>query len=309
MMTMLTISTALAQGGHPRPDFERTEWINLNGLWEFQFDPNNRGLAENWQTLEKPYALTIRVPYGWESKLSGVERKDYKGVAWYRREFSLPENWNGKRVWLCFGAVDHKAEVWVNGQSVGTHEGGYSEFRFDITPYVRFGRPNTLVVRVEDFTDPETPLGKQIPSWYTSTSGIWQTVWLEATGEAWIEGCRIIPQADSSGGSSPSIPARRRAPRGLRDRPWLPPTAARAALTATEAGRGQRGCPKLFRVSWVTSFRMLTGKRSSGVLLRLLPPQSGKCGGDSGEPGWQIVVNPAPFLLAQETARRQGRGL
>ncbi|CUU37360.1 Glycosyl hydrolases family 2 [Armatimonadetes bacterium DC] len=199
MMTMLTISTALAQGGHPRPDFERTEWINLNGLWEFQFDPNNRGLAENWQTLEKPYALTIRVPYGWESKLSGVERKDYKGVAWYRREFSLPENWNGKRVWLCFGAVDHKAEVWVNGQSVGTHEGGYSEFRFDITPYVRFGRPNTLVVRVEDFTDPETPLGKQIPSWYTSTSGIWQTVWLEATGEAWIEGCRIIPQADSSG--------------------------------------------------------------------------------------------------------------
>lgn len=189
----------MAQVEHPRPDFERADWLCLNGLWEFQFDPDNRGLSENWHTQDKPYALTIRVPYGWESKLSGIERKDHKGAAWYRREFTLPEKWRTKRIWLCFGAVDHKADVWVNGQAVGSHEGGYSQFRFDITPYVRFGSPNRLAVRVEDHTDPETPLGKQIPTWYSSISGIWQTVWLETTGEAWVEACRIVPEADSAG--------------------------------------------------------------------------------------------------------------
>lgn len=199
MVAIATTSLALAQGEHPRPDFERTDWINLNGLWEFQFDPDNRGLEERWYALEKPYALRIRVPFGWESKLSGVERKDYKGAAWYRREFTVPEKWDRKRIWLCFGAVDHKAEVWVNDQPVGAHEGGYSEFRFDITPRVRFGRPNRLTVRVEDHTDPETPLGKQIPSWYTSTSGIWQTVWLEATGAATVQAVRIVPEANAQG--------------------------------------------------------------------------------------------------------------
>jgi beta-galactosidase/beta-glucuronidase len=104
-----------------------------------------------------PYARTIRVPYAWESKLSGIGDTQYKGVAWYRREFTLPDRWRGQRVWLCFGAVDHHATVWVNGVRVGDHEGGYSEFRFDITPHVRFDRPNTVVVRVEDHTDRETP--------------------------------------------------------------------------------------------------------------------------------------------------------
>ncbi|MCS7190721.1 MAG: beta galactosidase jelly roll domain-containing protein, partial [Fimbriimonadales bacterium] len=194
---VLTAQLGLAQ--HPRPDFERREWQSLNGIWEFQFDPQNVGVEQGWYSLPKPYERTIRVPFGWESALSGIGDTNYKGVAWYRREFVLPENWRGRRIWLCFGAVDHHATVWVNGQRVGEHEGGYSEFRFDITSLVRFDRPNTLAVRVEDHTDRETPLGKQVPDWYTSVSGIWQTVWLEATGAACIRYFKITPQADEGG--------------------------------------------------------------------------------------------------------------
>ncbi|MCX7926172.1 MAG: beta galactosidase jelly roll domain-containing protein [Fimbriimonadales bacterium] len=199
LMTGMVLTAQIGLAQHPRPDFERHDWQSLNGVWEFQFDPQNAGLEQNWHSLSKPYERTIRVPFGWESKLSGIGDTQYKGVAWYRREFTLPENWRGRRVWLCFGAVDHHATVWVNGQRVGEHEGGYSEFRFDITPYVRFDRPNTLAVRVEDHTDRETPLGKQVPDWYTSVSGIWQTVWLEATGAACVQYFKIVPQADEAG--------------------------------------------------------------------------------------------------------------
>ncbi|MCS7273370.1 MAG: hypothetical protein NZ550_04385 [Fimbriimonadales bacterium] len=195
----MAIVAQLAFSQHPRPDFERTLWQSLNGTWEFQFDPQNIGIQQNWQSLPKPYERTIRVPFAWESKLSGIGDTMFKGVAWYRREFSLPEKWRGKRIWLCFGAVDHHATVWINGERVGEHEGGYSEFRFDITPYVRFDRPNTVVVRVEDHTDRSTPLGKQTPEWYTSVSGIWQSVWLEATGAAAIQRFRIIPLANEAG--------------------------------------------------------------------------------------------------------------
>lgn len=182
---------------HPRPDFERTQWLNLNGVWEFAFDPNDVGVKENWFAPNaQPFPLRIVVPFPWESKLSGIGRTDYKGVAWYRRTFTVPKAWQGKRIWLCFGAVDWHATVWLNGEKVGEHEGGYSEFRFDVTDKVRFNAPNLLVVRAVDFTDHETPIGKQVQWWYTSTSGIWQTVWLEATGQVCVKKFRIIPIAD-----------------------------------------------------------------------------------------------------------------
>jgi hypothetical protein len=190
---------SVAETPHPRPDFERKAWLPLNGIWEFQFDPDDKGLTEGWHQRDHPFETTIRVPFGWESPLSGVHRPDYKGVAWYRREFTLPSEWRAKRIWLCFGAVDWQAQVWVNGKLAGMHEGGYSEFRLDITSFVRFDAPNRVVVRVEDHTDPETPLGKQIPTWYTSTSGIWQTVWLEATGDACIQKWRILFESDPRG--------------------------------------------------------------------------------------------------------------
>jgi len=182
---------------YPRPDFERTQWLNLNGVWEFAFDPNDVGVKENWFAPNaQPFPLRIVVPFPWESKLSGIGRTDYKGVAWYRRNFIIPKAWQGKRIWLCFGAVDWHATVWLNGEKVGEHEGGYSEFRFDVTDKVRFDVPNLLVVRAVDFTDHETPIGKQVQWWYTSTSGIWQTVWLEATGQVCVKKFRIIPIAD-----------------------------------------------------------------------------------------------------------------
>ncbi len=182
---------------HPRPDFERTAWVNLNGVWEFAFDPDDVGIQKRWFSPDaSPFPLRIVVPFPWESRLSGIARTDYKGVAWYRRSFSVPKEWQGKRVWLCFGAVDWQATVWLNGELVGEHEGGYSEFRFDISDKVRFDRPNLLVVRVVDWTDHETPIGKQVQWWYTSTSGIWQTVWLEATGQVCVKQFRIIPVAD-----------------------------------------------------------------------------------------------------------------
>ncbi len=183
---------------HPRPDLERSAWLNLNGVWEFAFDPDDVGRKERWFSPDaSPFPLRIVVPFPWESKLSGVARPDYKGVAWYRRSFSLPKAWQGKRILLCFGAVDWHATVWLNGELVGEHEGGYSEFRFEISDKVRFDRPNLLVVRVVDWTDPETPIGKQVRWWYTSTSGIWQTVWLEATGEVCVKHLRIIPLANN----------------------------------------------------------------------------------------------------------------
>lgn len=198
---------------HPRPDFERTAWCNLNGIWEFAFDPKDVGVKEQWFAPDaKSFPLRIVVPFPWESKLSGIERTDYKGIAWYRRTFTVPKEWlvtqagslryknvpSGKRIWLCFGAVDWHATVWLNGEKVGEHEGGYSEFRFDITDKVRIGEPDLLVVRVVDVTDHETPIGKQVHWWYTSTSGIWQTVWLEATGQVCVKKFRIIPLADKS---------------------------------------------------------------------------------------------------------------
>lgn len=181
---------------HPRPDFERAQWQNLNGVWEFAFDPGDIGIKEGWFAPDaQPFPLRIVVPFPWESRLSGIGRTDYKGVAWYRRTFIVPKDWKGRRVWLCFGAVDWHATVWLNGEKIGEHEGGYSEFRLEVTDKVRLGEPNILVVRVADFTDPVLPTGKQV-GWYTTTSGIWQTVWLEATGQVSVKKFRVIPLAD-----------------------------------------------------------------------------------------------------------------
>lgn len=192
-----TADAAVPRPEHPRPDFGRTQWQTLNGNWQFCFDPKDEGSRDQWYEPGRgPYDRVILVPFPWESKLSGIERPDYDGVAWYRREFTTPKSWKGRRTHLCFGAVDWHATVWVNGKQVGTHEGGYSEFRFDVTDCLRFDRANMLVVRVYDVTDPSTPIGKQIPSWYTSTSGIWQPVWLETTGPAWLSTLRLTPLAD-----------------------------------------------------------------------------------------------------------------
>jgi hypothetical protein len=266
---------------HPRPDFERTQWLNLNGVWEFAFDPNDVGVKENWfATIAQPFPLRIVVPFPWESKLSGIGRTDYKGVAWYRRNFTVPKEWRGKRIWLCFGAVDWHATVWLNGEKVGEHEGGYSEFRFDVTDKIRFDAPNLLVVRAVDFTDHETLIGKQVQWWYTSTSGIWQTVWLEATGQVCVKKFRIIPIAD-----------KRHVPTGeMRFEVWLD----------WDAGRGTRDEEVIVEVrSPDRKFRAVQVK---------VPPKQEQVTLTVKVPNPKFWTPETPYLYDAEIVVRSGRG-
>src|SRR5580700_6941065 len=164
---------------HPRPDFERPQWMTLNGQWDFGFD--------------NKFGRTITVPFCWESELSGIAKKG-ETTGWYRRTFTIPANWSGKHAWLHFEAVDEEAQVWANGKELGTHHGGYSPFEFDLNNVAKPGDSVTVTVRAFDPTDQDLPVGKQTPSWYTYTSGIWQTVWLEARPEHYIKSFTLTPK-------------------------------------------------------------------------------------------------------------------
>lgn len=204
IMSSIQLSRAagIPRPEHPRPDFWREQWLTLNGTWAFQFDPGNIGIAEQWFAPEsQAIAGQIVVPFPWQSDLSGVHDTFYRGVAWYRRTIDVPPDWGGQRVFLRFGAADYFSTVWVNGQQAGEHEGGYTPFEFDITPLLR-DQANILTVRVEDPADlSEIPHGKQRSDppnpWddvsFTTTSGIWQTVWLEPRPALHITGARITP--------------------------------------------------------------------------------------------------------------------
>lgn len=187
---------------YPQPQFMREQWMTLNGSWEFEFDDANVGLDENWARSGKKFSRTILVPFAFETPRSGIGDRSFHPWVWYRRTFTVPGNWKGRRVLLHFGAVDYRATVWVNGHLAGTHEGGSTPFRFDITPLLT-GGSNTLVVRAEDPpTDRYISRGKQYwePKsrgiFYTRTTGIWQSVWLEAVGESYLEGVRITPSLE-----------------------------------------------------------------------------------------------------------------
>lgn len=184
--------TKIPRPEHPAPDAVREHWLNLNGPWQFCFDRNDEGRNAGWFGPTVPgFNQTITVPFGWESELSGIHKTDYRGVAWYRRSFSVPNDFpTANRVWLRFGAVDWRADVWVNGQLVASHEGGYTPFEADITDALKAGAPAVVTVRTFDPTDPNLPTGKQV-GWYTPTSGIWQTVWLESRPKGHIGPFRI----------------------------------------------------------------------------------------------------------------------
>jgi hypothetical protein len=181
---------------HPDPLAVREHWANLNGKWDFRFDPQDEGQTAEWfKPAAEGFDRSITVPFPWESKLSGIE--DTSGtskVGWYRRTFQVPDDFpEDEHVWLRFGAVDWQADVWVNGEKVAAHAGGYTPFEADITQVVKRGEDNTVVVRAFDPTDPSLPTGKQV-YWYTPTSGIWQTVWLESRPEIYIAGFTILPE-------------------------------------------------------------------------------------------------------------------
>lgn len=202
---MLSVSAQqIPRPEHPQPQFMRTEWRSLNGPWQFAFDDRDEGLGAGWHLSAQPFNKTILVPFCFESRLSGIADTSFHPVVWYRRQFEIPAAWKGRRVLLHFGAVDYRATVWVNGQIAGEHEGGNTPFRFDITGLLKPGA-NTLVVRAWDPPeDRAIPRGKQFwePKsrgiFYTRTTGIWQSVWLEATGDSWLEFVRILPRLDGS---------------------------------------------------------------------------------------------------------------
>ena len=179
---------------YPRPIMERGEWKNLNGLW-------NYAIIEKGQPIPAAFDGEILVPFAVESALSGVgKRMDDTKELVYQRSFDVPSAWKGKQVLLHFGAVDWKADVWVNDVKVGSHTGGYAPFSFDITAALN-AKGNKLVVKVWDPTDKGyQPRGKQLSNphgiWYTPVSGIWQTVWLEPVTKKHIADLRILPDID-----------------------------------------------------------------------------------------------------------------
>ncbi|MEV6994806.1 PA14 domain-containing protein [Streptomyces sp. NPDC093228] len=195
------VTPANAHREYPRPQLTRDAWQNLNGSWQFaaatagENPPVGRKLAEQ-----------ILVPYPVESQLSGIERHEDR--MWYRRTFTVPPGWkigDNKRLQLNFGAVDWQAEVYVNGTKVAEHKGGYDKFSADITDALKPGRSQELIVGVYDPTDAANgenpPIGKQRldPSgiWYTPTSGIWQTVWLEPVARDHVDQLKLTPHVDS----------------------------------------------------------------------------------------------------------------
>ncbi len=181
---------------YPRPMMVRKEWTNLNGLWEYAIIPGGISAMR-----PDRYDGRILVPFCVESSLSGVGRRLAPDeVLWYRRFFELPKTWPGRHVLLHFGAVDWECRVWVNGREAGSHKGGYDPFSFDVTDFLKDGA-NELIVLVRDPTSSGTqPRGKQNEVEgginYTSTSGIWQTVWMEPVSAAFIESLNIVPDID-----------------------------------------------------------------------------------------------------------------
>ncbi|MGK9250541.1 glycoside hydrolase family 2 protein [Paenibacillus humicus] len=169
---------------YPRPDWERTDWLNLNGSWSFRLDQESIGASEAWQLKEEShFGSTIVVPFSWSSPLSGVG-ENVKGTGWYRRTVSWAPSEAGSLVFLRFGAVDYDCEVWVNGTHAGSHQGGYGTFEFDVTSAWKTAEENVIVVRAQDEDHTYQARGKQ---GYGEIRGIWQTVWLEARPEAYIQ--------------------------------------------------------------------------------------------------------------------------
>lgn len=186
---------------YPRPQMERAAWLNLNGEWNFKFDDQNEGLIEKWY-LETTYDQKIIVPYTYQCEMSSVNIQAVHDVIWYQRSFDIPKEMQGKTILLNFGAVDYKADIWINGFHIKTHEGGHVPFSMDITTELK-ETDNKLVVRAKDYSyDLELPRGKQYwlrkseGIFYTGTTGIWQTVWIEAVEESFITKIWLTPDID-----------------------------------------------------------------------------------------------------------------
>jgi len=190
------VTPASVHQEYPRPQVVRKEWLNLNGLWEYAISPRNEDCPAGWDGR-------ILVPFPIESALSGVmSRVGTEERLWYRRTFELPGAWVNRRVLLHFGAIDWEATVWVNGRRVGEHRGGYDPFTFDITGALIPDGEQEILIAVWDPTDAGfQPRGKQVSRprgiWYTPTTGIWQTVWMETVPPTCIDRLQMVPDIDT----------------------------------------------------------------------------------------------------------------
>ena len=206
---------------YPRPQFERQQWLNLNGQWSYEFDFGESGwdaehvspagvLAENWGGASRKlwehglFDNEITVPFCPESTLSGVGHTDFIPSLWYARKITIPETWQGKRIIIHFGGVDNVTRLYVDGKFAGKHKGGQGSFEFDLTGFVTPGSEHILTVHVIDhLRDGLSGIGKQAYFYrstgcrYTRVTGIWSTVWLEAVGMEGLKRCRIIPDFDN----------------------------------------------------------------------------------------------------------------
>jgi hypothetical protein len=178
---------------HPRPDYMRTEWLNLNGYWNFMFDKENVGENQKW--FENPTAFTkkILVPFPWGSKLSEVANE--ADIAWYARKVKIPESWKNKRVFVVVGASDWATSGWFAGKSLGSNRGGYTPFEFELTSDIIWGSEQNLVFKVDDSPLPFKLFGKQ---GYGDAKGFWQTVYLEARGSNYFDMIHFTPDIDNN---------------------------------------------------------------------------------------------------------------
>ncbi|HEX5153431.1 MAG TPA: glycoside hydrolase family 2 TIM barrel-domain containing protein [Parafilimonas sp.] len=193
-----SVNPAKVLPDYPRPQMKRTEWQNLNGLWQYAVLPNAEAA-----TIPSSFQGNILVPFAVESALSGVGKTVGKdSTLWYKTSFNITSNRKGKKILLHFGAVDWRTDVYINGNKVGTHEGGFDPFTIDITTALVKGAQQQIAVRVWDPTDDgPQPRGKQVKDphgiWYTPVTGIWQTVWLEAVPETYIASTKQTPDLDN----------------------------------------------------------------------------------------------------------------
>ncbi|MBQ5706032.1 MAG: beta-glucuronidase, partial [Bacteroidaceae bacterium] len=189
---------------YPRPQFERQDWINLNGEWSYTFDFVGSGLERKLYN-SKGFNDKIIVPFCPESKLSGVQYTDFINHIWYQRTISMPKEWEGRNVKLNFGAIYYNSEVYIDGRLVGRHFGGSTSFAFDVTKFIADGNEHSLVVHAySDTRTAKQPAGKQnmryapFECMYTRTTGIWQTVWMEPVAKNAIERTQVTTDIDQN---------------------------------------------------------------------------------------------------------------
>src|SRR5215210_8878201 len=176
---------------HPRPDFQRRDWQNLNGAWRFRTDAGDVGVREAWQNTALASPRRIVVPFSWAAPLSGIGDSTAT-IGWYERTIEVPRGWRGKRIFLVVGASDWKTTAWLDGVKIGEHQGGYTPFSFELTPRLTFGSQR-LTLRVDDTPHPFKLEGKQ---GYGKARGLWQTAYLEARGTTPAATIHFTPDID-----------------------------------------------------------------------------------------------------------------